>query len=162
MGNGESGLMADIAKRKLKTAYVPEAYVLHYMDESRYNMRYVRNTASYMGIPFAYYRWHKAEKSFYQYASEVFRIGKRYYKKWTKYIFYCFFKTKITDGKIGNAFHSNVGFFQIKYILWLMTDNHFRVVCDWDDFRPKSILKLYQDSFPEQDKNESSNIFSGD
>ena len=62
MGNGESGLIADIASRGLKTAFIPAAYVLHHMDKSRYNMKYVRKTASYPGISFAYVRWHHADK----------------------------------------------------------------------------------------------------
>lgn len=153
MGDGESGLMIDIANRKLKTAYVPEAYVLHYMNKSRFNLDYVRTTASYMGIPFAYWRWHQARKSIYKYITEIFRIFKIYYKVWIKYVYFHFFTSEITNSKINVEFHANVGLFQIKYIYWLITDRYFRVNCDWDDFRPKSCIKLYNDFYKNRKQN---------
>jgi len=152
MGDGETGLFIEIARRELKTAYVPEAYILHYMDKSRFNLNYVRRTASYVGVPFAYWRWHEAKRSIHQYIIELFRISKTYYKIWIRYIYFQIFGRKITNAKINAEFQANVGLFQIKYIYWLITDRYFRLNCDWDDFRPESCIRLYSDCYKQRKK----------
>jgi glycosyltransferase involved in cell wall biosynthesis len=145
-GDGESGLIAELAVRNLKTAFVPQAAVLHFMDRSRYNLRYVRRTASYLGAPFAYRRWHQANKSLGLYASEACKIGAQYYKTWLHYAYRRLFGTKITSRRIGVEFRAHVGFFQLRYILWLMRDPAFRGACDQSDFRPEVCLRAYQES----------------
>ena len=147
MGDGESGLIADLTNRNLKTAHVPEAYVLHFMDKTRFSLKYVRHTASYAGIPFAYRRWHKADKSWYHFVGEIFKIGKLYHRSWIRYAYYRLMKKGITSRQIATEFHAHVGFYQIKYIFWLVGNPFLRAVCDRDDFRPESCLKFFHDWF---------------
>jgi len=152
LGSGETGLLNEISSRNLKTAFVPDAQLFHYMDKSRFNLKYVRHTASYMGVPIAYRRWHKSRKSFFEFSAEIFKIIKHHYKFWIKWITFVCFKRKKTRQRINVEFWSNVGLYQIKYIYWILTDPYIRLSCDWDDFRPESCLRLYEEYFKKPDR----------
>lgn len=144
MGDGETGLLIDLVRRNLEIAFVPDAYVHHHMDKSRYNLNYVRQTAKYYGAPLAYWKWHKTRKTLLGFVFEIGRICLKYHRAWIKYVIFCMFSKKIISRKIDIVLSAYSGFEQIKFIYLLITDRYFLISCDWDDFRPESCIKLYE------------------
>ena len=146
-GNGETGLMIDIVKRGYLIAFVPEAFIFHHMDSSRFNLEYVRRTASYMGIPTSYYRWHKKRKSICRLLFNGAKVTRKYYRTWSKLLIYRIFSRNITSRRVGIEFRSYSGLYQLMYIYWLATDPFCRACCDMEDFRPESCSQIYRDHY---------------
>lgn len=133
IGDGESGLNRDIARRGGLIGYIPSALVYHHIPSHRMTIDYIRKWAWHLGGAEMYARWWNQKRSFTLLTLEVIRIAREYCRQWLKdYLV----RDRRDRSSIDIQFQASLGWCKLNYVWWMLKDPQVQTVLDEMDFRP--------------------------
>lgn len=133
IGDGESGLNAEISSRGDLIGYVPEAVVYHHIPASRMDVRYIRRWAWHLGGAYMYRRWRGRARSTPALFKEALSIARLHLKYWIAgYVV----RPRRDPRSIDIQFNASLGWCKLTYLWWMLTDPTVKTALDKRDFRP--------------------------
>ena len=134
IGDGESGLNRDVARRGGLIGYVPDAIAYHHIPPSRMTVTHIRKWAWHLGGSQMYGRWWKRERSLIPLTKEVIIIARQYWRKWLRdYTVH----HRRDPAAIDIQFQASLGWCKLRYVWWMLTDPEVKSSLDMTDFRPQ-------------------------
>lgn len=133
IGDGESGMNEDIAKRGGLIGYVPEALVYHHIPPSRMTVAYIRKWAWHLGGSQMYARWRNRERFLTTLTKEAILITRQYWRKWLRDFTV---RHRRDPAAIDIQFQASLGWCKLAYVWWMLTNAQVQAILDITDFRP--------------------------
>jgi glucosyl-dolichyl phosphate glucuronosyltransferase len=133
IGNGESGLNQEIARRGGLIGYIPAAIAYHHIPASRMTVDYIRKWAWHLGGAQMYEHWWNRKRSAGSLTKEAIITTRQYWRKWLKdYIV----RHRQDPKAIDIQFQASLGWCKLSYIWWMIFDPKVQAALDMKDFRP--------------------------
>lgn len=133
VGDGESGLVADIAARGGLIGYVPEAVVYHHIPPQRMTVDYLSKYADHLAGAVMFRDWWNRKRTPAALAKGLWQIIREGGRVW---ITDWFVRHRTDPAALDMRFRARLGRYKLKYWWWMWTDPVIRAALDRARFSP--------------------------